>query len=333
MVCDGGGLPLYTGPGGVQINQPPEGATDVAKSGLEQAGEAYLLELRAQRGAHSHSVRARAADLRSLYGWAAANAVVEPEQLTRSALRGWIAYLHTNGYARTSMARMLSTVRSLLRHREKSGATIDRLALGLTTGRAPRSLPRVLTEAQASGLLGSQNGNSLEQDPIWLRDQTALELLYGAGLRASELCTLALGNISLEKREMIVLGKGSKERRVLFGEPAARVVALYLTIARPRLIANSRNHDMLLVNWRGGPLTVRSIGLIVDRRARAVGLDDTAHPHALRHSFATHLLNGGADLRTVQILLGHASLATTQQYLHVANPRLRDVYRRCHPRA
>jgi integrase/recombinase XerC len=305
----------------------------LANSGLERAGDAYILELSAQRGAESHSIRARAADLRALYAWATLNGVLEPGQLTRATLRAWIAYLHAHGYARTSMARMLSTVRSLLRHREKTGAVIDRMALGLTAGRAPRSLPRVLTEGQAVSLLGLGGADDGTLDPIWLRDQTVLELLYGAGLRAAELSSVKLGNIFIATREMFVLGKGAKERRVLFGEPAAAIVARYLNEARPRLIIGAPTHDTLLVNWRGGPLTVRGIGLVVERRARQVGLGNGAHPHALRHSFATHLLNGGADLRTVQLLLGHVSLATTQRYLHVADPRLRDVYIRCHPRA
>ncbi|MDB5058615.1 MAG: Tyrosine recombinase XerC [Chloroflexi bacterium] len=307
----------------------------MSKTALELAGDAFLVELTARHQNGSHSVRARTSDLRVLYHWAASSGVTEPEQLTRTALRSWIAQLHADGYARTSMARMLSTVRSFLRHRERTGAAIDRVALRLTAGRAPRTLPRVLTEVQAAGLLGNTQNRSLgaSRDPLDQRDQVALELLYGAGLRASELCSLTTASISIGSRELIVLGKGAKERRVLFGEPAATALDEYLAHGRPRLVANAKQHDALLVNFRGGPLTVRSIGLIVDRRAKAVGLAGNTHPHALRHSFATHLLNGGADLRTVQLLLGHESLVTTQKYLHIADPRLRDVYRRCHPRA
>jgi integrase/recombinase XerC len=120
---------------------------------------------------------------------------------------------------------------------------------------------------------------------------------------------------------------------VLYGEPAQHALELYLAVGRPALVAKIRDHGRLVVNWRGGPLTTRGIGLVVERRARAAGLLEQAHPHALRHSFATHLLNGGADLRTVQMLLGHSSLATTEQYLHIANPRLRQVYHQYHPRA
>jgi integrase/recombinase XerC len=302
---------------------------------LERACEEFLVELRARHGDGSHSVRARSADLRVLRHWAREAKLSQPEQLTRTTLRTWIAGLHEDGYARTSMARMLSTVRSLLRYREMQGATIDRTALRLTAGKVPRSLPGVLTESQAAQLMGSRGGaQAAPVDPLTLRDQAVLELLYGSGLRAAELCSLRVNGVDLDRKEVIVLGKGGKERRVLFGVPAATAIEQYVSSARVLLIARARTaHDQLLVNWRGGPLTVRGVGLVVERRVAAVGLNSDAHPHTLRHSFATHLLNGGADLRTVQILLGHESLATTQRYLHVADPRLREVYVRCHPRA
>jgi site-specific recombinase XerD len=231
---------------------------------------------------------------------------------------------------------MLSSARSLLRHLERSGLEIDPGALRLRAGRAPHQLPAILTENQAGNLLrkgtSPRNLKRIER-LLALRDQAALELLYGAGLRAAELVSLRITDLALDERQAIVRGKGDKERRILFGEPAAAAVARYLNEGRIPLMASKAPHDILLVNWRGGPLSVRSVGLIVESRALQVGLADKAHPHALRHSFATHLLNGGADLRTVQQLLGHASLATTQRYLHVADPRLRDVYHRCHPRA
>jgi integrase/recombinase XerC len=303
-------------------------------SELEHACDGFLTELKARHGPGSHSVRARAADLRTLLAWAAKRQITDPAQLTRPVLRTWIAELHTNAYARSSMARMLSTVRSFLRFRELQGARIDQSALRLTAGKVPRSLPGVLTEVQAATLLGPPAASALSaRDPLALRDQAALELLYGAGLRAAELSGITLDGLSGDKRELIVLGKGAKERRVLFGEPAALALEQYLEHGRPPLVARAPAHTTLMVNWRGGPLTVRGIALIVERRALAVGLSGGTHPHALRHSFATHLLNGGADLRTVQLLLGHESLATTQRYLHVADPRLRDVYHRCHPRA
>ena len=307
-----------------------------ALSAIDRACHALLREVHARQGPRSNSARAREADLRALVIWLRDQGIREPGGLNRAVLRGWLAHLHGEGYARSSMARMLSSARSLLRHLERSGLAIDAGALRLRAGRAPHQLPSVLTENQAGNLLRpdttSRNPSRIER-LLALRDQVALELLYGAGLRAAELVSLRVADLALGDRQAIVRGKGDKERRVLFGEPAADAIALYLTEGRIPLTAGKTPHDILLVNWRGGPLSVRSVGLIVESRAMAVGLADKAHPHALRHSFATHLLNGGADLRTVQQLLGHASLATTQRYLHVADPRLRDVYHRCHPRA
>jgi integrase/recombinase XerC len=306
----------------------------VTPDGLDRACEGFLRTVEARQGAASHSARARAADLRALVSWARSQGIADPAGLNRGALRAWLAYLHGEGYARSSMARMLSTARSLLRHLERDGNPIDVTALRLRAGREPKRLPVVLTEQQAERLLElSPPKEKRLESLLALRDQAALELLYGAGLRAAELVSLRVSNLDPALRQAIVLGKGGKERRVLFGDPAAIATATYLEKGRPPLTSGRKAHDTLLVNWRGGPLTVRSVGLIVERRAVAVGLSDKTHPHALRHSFATHLLNGGADLRTVQMLLGHASLVTTQRYLHVADPRLRDVYHRCHPRA
>ena len=307
-----------------------------AASAIERACHALLREMHARQGPRSNSARAREADLRTLVAWLLAQGISEPTGLNRAALRGWLAHLHAEGYARSSMARMLSSARSLLRRLERSGNDIDPGALRLRAGRASRSLPAVLTENQAGSLLiagvASVSATRMER-LLALRDQAALELLYGAGVRAAELVSLRMSDLDVSAQSAIVRGKGDKERRVLFGQPAAEAAARYLAESRGHLTAGKAPHDIFLVNWRGGPLGVRSVGLIVESRARAVGLADTTHPHALRHSFATHLLNGGADLRTVQVLLGHASLATTQRYLHVANPLLRDVYHRCHPRA
>jgi len=308
---------------------------------LESACDAFLLDLKARHGSHSHTVRAREADLRALRAWAFGQYLAGPECLTRSFLRAWLAHLHAEGYARTSMARMLSTARSLLRHLERSGAQVDASALRLSAGRSPKRLPVVLTEAQAKVLLAEEKAERVGQGGpaadlvgfLAMRDQCVLELLYGAGVRAAELVQIRLSELTITERKVIVRGKGNKERLVLYGEPAAKSLETYCAVARPALLAGHRDHTFLFLNWRGGPLTSRSVGLIVERRARAVGLDAQAHPHTLRHSFATHLLNGGADLKTVQQLLGHASLATTQGYLHVADPRLREVYHRFHPRA
>ncbi|HWE64190.1 MAG TPA: tyrosine-type recombinase/integrase [Chloroflexota bacterium] len=313
----------------------------MAQDDLEKARQAFLVELRARHGPAAHSVRARAGDLQRLLEWARPRGIERPEALTRPVLRAWLAHLHGDGYARSSMARMLSSARSFLRFQEQRGAAIDRAALRLQAGKAPQALPRVLTESQAQRLLEPQAAPPAPvRGPaqrltaaLALRDQAVLELLYAAGLRVAELCAVGLTDLDVTNLRSIVCGKGNKERVVLFGEPAGAALERYMAEGRPRLMAGRAAHERLFVNWRGGPLTTRGVAGIVEQRARRAGLLDAAHPHALRHAFATHLLNGGADLRTVQLLLGHASLSTTQRYLHVADPRLRQVYHRCHPRA
>lgn len=313
----------------------------MASDALDLACTSYLNSVRAGRGIGTHSARARAADLRHLVTYLRSRGIQTPSGITRPVLRGWLAQLHEEGYARSSMARMLSSARSLLRSAERQGTPIDAAALHVSSGRGSRALPQVLSEAQAASLLsGGGPVRSRAGGPagglrraLALRDQVVLELLYGAGLRAAELCAIRCGDLQRDALRIIVCGKGMKERVVLYGEPASAALEVYLQHGRPALIAERPQHDHLLLNWRGGPLTTRSVGTIVAARARAAGLVDGAHPHALRHSFATHMLNGGADLRTVQLLLGHASLATTQTYLHVADPKLRALYHRCHPRA
>lgn len=318
-----------------------KGGVTVPQDELERACQAFLDELRARHGLRSHSVRARASDLRLLMEWARGRGIMHPQAINRQVLRGWLAHLHGAGYARTSMARMLSSARSFLRFRERTDHPIDRTALRLSAGRSGRTLPQVLTETQAATLLtGGNTARQAQRGPakevtqaLALRDQAILELLYGAGIRVAELCALRHMDLDTATLRITVRGKGNRERMVLYGGPAASALDRYLADGRPQLTRGKQQHDALFVNWRGGPLSTRGVGAIVERRARQMGLAGGAHPHALRHSFATHLLNGGADLRTVQKLLGHASLATTQHYLHVADPRLREVYHRCHPRA
>lgn len=312
----------------------------MAADGLEQSCTRFLDELRARHGPRSASVRARASDLRLLCTWMRARGIADPAGITRATLRAWLAGLHDDAYSRSSMARMLSTARSFLRYQARQGQTIDQRALALSAGRERRDLPRVLTEGQATALLDAPPPNRHGRGPaaalaggLSQRDQAALELLYGAGIRAAELCSLRLADLDRHNMRIYVQGKGGRERLALFGEPAATALDRYLGEGRPALLAGRPAIEALFVNWQGGPLGVRGVHDLVTRRARAAGLAATAHPHALRHSFATHLLNGGADLRVVQTLLGHASLATTQRYLHVADPRLREVYSRCHPRA
>jgi site-specific recombinase XerD len=270
---------------GPAVSEAPE-TTSAPLSELARAANEYILDERARHGEHSHSLRARASDMRILVHWAETRGIVEARQLTRTELRAWIAGLHADGYARSSMARLLSTARSFILFRELRGDTIDRAALSLSAGRQPKSLPEVLTEPQAARLLESHTSELKGRvDPLALRDQVALELLYGTGMRAAELCSVRVESVAIESREIIVMGKGSKERRVLFGEPAAAAIREYLNASRPMLVARAPDHDVLLVNWRGGPLTVRGLALLVEKRAKEAGLTGGLHPFVC-HTFA-----------------------------------------------
>jgi site-specific recombinase XerD len=191
-------------------------------------------------------------------------------------------------------------------------------------------LPRVLTALELATLLDEPSARvDADPEPVRLRDDAVLELLYGGGLRVGELCGLRVGEIRLPARSLVVLGKGAKERVVPLGEPALDALAGWLRSGRPAFEALAPDMtDALFLNRRGRPLTPRDVRRILDRRALA-----PTHPHALRHTYATHLLDGGADLRVVQELLGHADVATTQVYTHVSRERLRQVYDQAHPRA
>lgn len=248
--------------------------------------------------------------------------------LDRTMLRGYLAWLIELGYARSSVVRKLSTLRSFLRWllREKIIDTDPLPKRGVM--KKESRLPRFLTQEQASTLV--QTPDTSER--LGTRDRALLELLYSAGLRVSELTGLRVRDVGLETRELRVKGKGSKERIVLIGAAARDALALYMREIRPSL-AGSGSGDALFLNRSGTRLSQRSVQEKVRRYALEAGLPPGVHPHTLRHSFATHLLEGGADLRIVQELLGHASPGTTQIYTHVTTEQARKVYLAAHPRA
>jgi integrase/recombinase XerD len=240
----------------------------------------------------------------------------------------YLAGLRAQGLAATTIARRAAAIRSFFRHQALLGVRADNPAAELDLPRRTRRLPRTLSPAEAERLIEAAQGTS----PRARRDHALLELLYGAGLRVSEAVGLEKGGVDLDERFVRVLGKGSKERVVPIGRPAAEALRGYLAHARPHL--DRRHRPELFLNAKGGPLTRAGAFLILRRLAAKAGLDpERVHPHLLRHSFATHLLEGGADLRSVQELLGHADLATTELYTHVSDRRRRDAYFAAHPHA
>jgi integrase/recombinase XerD len=247
---------------------------------------------------------------------------------TLDDLERWVAEMRAAGLAPSTVARRVSAVRSYFRHLTLIGRVTENPAASLKLPRRPRKLPRALSPAETERLIEAANGTT----PRASRDRALVELLYGAGLRVSEAIGLEKSAVDLDDRIVRVLGKGGKERLVPLGRPAAESVRRYLALGRPHL--DRRFRPELFLNARGGALTRAGAFLILRKLAEKAGLEpERVHPHLLRHSFATHLLEGGADLRSVQEMLGHADLGTTETYTHVSDTRRREVYFSAHPHA
>jgi site-specific recombinase XerD len=243
-------------------------------------------------------------------------------------LERYTASMRADGLAATTIARRTAAARSFFRHQQLLGARGDNPAAAVRLPRRPKPLPKTLSPGEAERLIDAAKGTQ----PRNLRDQALVELMYGAGLRVSEAVGLEKSGVDLTDRFVRVTGKGGKERVVPIGRPAADAVRRYLSRGRPYL--DRRHRPELFLNAKGGPLTRAGAFLILRRLAEVAGLDPTrVHPHILRHSFATHLLEGGADLRSVQEMLGHADLSTTELYTHVSDTRRRELYFRAHPHA
>jgi site-specific recombinase XerD len=253
---------------------------------------------------------------------------------SRGVLRAYLSTLADRELAPSSVAGRLAAGRSFYRHALRSGLVVTDPLAGVRGPRRAQRLPRVLSVDEAAALVTAPRRGASADDALARRDAAMLELLYATGMRISELGGLTLDRLDLDRRRLRVIGKGNKERQLLFGAPAAGALRGYLSSGRPALAARATTATAsVFLNARGGPLGVRGARLVVARWVEAVGVPERTSPHTLRHSFATHLLEGGADLRVVQELLGHANLATTQVYTHLSDATLRSVYREAHPRA
>jgi site-specific recombinase XerD len=260
----------------------------------------------------------------------------------RASVRAYLAGLADRGLAASSVGGRLSAVRSLYRHAARQGWIEGDPLAGVRSPRRPGRLPRVLSVADAARLVEApartpaRSRRRVSEElaaALARRDGALLELLYATGMRISEAAALTLDRIDVGRRRLRVVGKGEKERELIFGRPAQAAVEGYLRGARPRLAAGGSPTPAVFLNANGGALTARGARLVVDRWVEATGVSVRTSPHTLRHSFATHLLEGGADLRSVQELLGHANLATTQVYTHLSDATLRNAYRSAHPRS
>ena len=279
--------------------------------------------------------RAYEHDAREFVQWCERGGCADPSALDHRVLRRYLAYLQTRGFSRATTSRKAASVRAYVRHLRRRGVLGRDVAAAVQSPKTARRLPRMPRKKEATALLDELVEQAESDDPRALRDLAIVELLYGAGLRVSECCGLDVGDVELKKRTVTALGKGAKVRRLPLGEPACDAVASYLRNGRTALLGplqpSAGAGSALFLNARGRRMTPRDVRRVLDRHPMADGR--SLHPHALRHAYATHLLEGGADLRAVQELLGHADVGTTQIYTHVTRERMRAVFERTHPRA
>jgi len=295
---------------------------------LGQAITQWLAFMQDVRGCAATTILAYTRDMKQFKGWYDDNSegVVMIGHITTDDLRSFLAWVYKRS-APTTVARKMSTLRSFFDYMGELFEFPNPAKL-LQSPKVRPKLPMVLSEGDADRLMEFPH----EGTPLDLRDLALLELLYSSGLRVGEAAALDVGAIDFEDRTVLVMGKGSKERVVPVGIPALEAMKRYLEEGRPHLL-KGKGTQALFLNTRGGRMNQRSMRMVTERRARQAGIISRVHPHVLRHSFATHLLDGDADLRSVQEMLGHASLATTQRYTHVTVQRLLEVYHRCHPHA
>ncbi|MFT4201886.1 tyrosine recombinase XerC [Gordonia sp. (in: high G+C Gram-positive bacteria)] len=295
----------------------------------------FAAHLRLEKGRSEHTVRAYTGDVKALIAFAGARAVAVAD-IDLPLLRAWLAAQTRRGIARTTIARQVSSAKTFGAWATREGLFATDPTVRLQAPKAHRVLPHVLSPEQAEAVtavpvVDGDQAIGEEPTPIQLRDRLILELLYASGIRVGELCGLDLDDIDDSRQVIRVIGKGNKQRTVPFGRPAARALSEWLRHGRP-LVATGDSGSALLLGARGGRLDQRMARTVVTEAVDAAG-GPAMGPHGLRHSAATHLLEGGADLRVVQELLGHSSLATTQLYTHVSVERLRAVHAQAHPRA
>lgn len=307
--------------------------TDALPASLSVHLDAYAEHLRLSRGRSVHTIRAYVGDARALLThFSAGSENADLDRLDLGVMRSWLAAQNAVGTARTTVARRASSARGFTAWLAQTGRISVDPGTRLAAPPARRTLPTVLRQSQALDAMDAAESGAQQQEPLALRDRLIVELLYSTGIRVGELCGLDVESVDADRRLLRVLGKGNKERSVPYGLPAESALNGWLEHGRPALCSD-RSGRALLLGVRGGRLDQRQARSVVHETMAAIPGAPDMGPHGLRHSAATHLLEGGADLRVVQELLGHASLATTQLYTHVSVERLRSVHDQAHPRA
>lgn len=295
--------------------------------------EDYVHHLQGQRDLSTHTVRAYRCDIEGLLVHLIRLGLADLRSVDLRALRSWLARQQTMGQARSTLQRRSAAVRVFFSWAQQTGRTTSNPAASLRSPKVVRALPPTLDQRDAAAMLAEAiMAARAEPGPLALRDVALLEILYATGVRVAELCGLDLDDIDWDRRSVRVFGKGRKERTVPVGAPALRALEEWLHAGRPDLLT-PQSGSAIFVGERGNRIDPRVVRRVVHRALQIVEGAPDLGPHGLRHAMATHLLEGGADLRSVQEMLGHASLATTQIYTHVSNERLRQAYQQAHPRA
>ena len=297
---------------------------------MREAVVDFLRHLGIEKNSSAHTVKSYREDLVQAVDFFCerlGSSTARPAQLTTRVLRAYLAWLHDKAYARSTIARRLASLRSWCRYLCRQGVLTTNPAVGLRGPRLEKRLPKFIGQKDMGKLLTAP----ATEGPLALLDKALLETLYSAGLRVSELTGLDVADLDLDEGLATVRGKGRRERLALLGPPAVEAIRAWLAVREG--VGRAAGQSAVFLNKHGTRLSTRSVARMLDGYVRKTGLDPESSPHTLRHSFATHLLDEGADIRSVQELLGHRSLATTQIYTHVTTQKLRDSYDKCHPRA
>lgn len=295
---------------------------------LKRELERFLTYLVAEKNASPHTLDKYRREIQQFLSFLEAQGIQDWADVDRLLLRRYMAWLNSKGYVKASVSRRLSELRSFGRFLLREGIVSYNPFRSVSLPKVPKYLPVPLSVPETVVLLSAPDTST----PQGLRDRAILEVLYSGGLRVSELVGLNLTDLDWQRGELLVWGKGAKERIALLGKPAMLALQAYVEYSRPQFLQGTATNALFL-NRFGGRLTARSVMIMLKKYSRMVGLEKKVTPHTLRHTFATHLLDGGADLRSVQELLGHARLTTTQVYTHVSQSRAREVYLRAHPLA
>ena len=294
--------------------------------------DSYLHYMTLEKNSAKNTIASYRIDLRRYLEFLAQAKVRALEDVTEKHVSNHLGTLHDLGLSPRSVTRASSAIKGFHRFLFSDGITTDDPSSLVESPRLSRKLPAVLSHAEVDSILQQPGKTPDDTRELWVRDRTILEVLYATGMRVSELVSMSLSQILEQEGVVRVLGKGSKERVVPIGKPALRWVRRYCGTVRPRLARKGRTTDKLILNARGGPMTRMSVWTTVRTYAKKAGIRKEVHPHTFRHSFATHLLEGGADLRAVQEMLGHSNIATTQIYTHIDREYLKEVHRTFHPR-